>query len=66
MPDFSQDSLDAWLPTLARYLGLFIAVTLTPWVAIGHWQALPGLVPAVGLMSYKKVRDAARNGKDGP
>lgn len=56
----TQEQLDRWLPTLARYLGLTTVVVLIPWVALGHWEALPGFVPAAGLLAYRAVRDAAR------
>jgi hypothetical protein len=56
----NQDSLDRWLPTLTRYLGFLMAVVLFVFLTLGHWEALPGFVPAAGLLAYGSVRNAAR------
>lgn len=56
----TQQSLDNWLPTLARYLGLLLTLVLSVWVALGHLEALPGFVPAAGLLAYKSVKGAAK------
>ncbi len=57
--------MDAWLPTLARYAGLLLTLILTAVVALGHYEALPGFVPAAGLLAYKSVKGAADQDEDG-
>jgi hypothetical protein len=49
----NQDSLDRWLPTLTRYLGFIMAVVLFVFLTLGHWEALPGFVPAAGPVGVR-------------
>ncbi len=56
----TRQSMDEWLPTLVRYLGLLLMLALSVWVSLGHWEALPGFVPAAGLLVYKSVKNAAK------
>ncbi len=55
-----QSEMDEWLPTLVRYAGFAFTLVLTAFVALGHFEALPGFVPAAGMLAYKSVKDAAK------
>jgi hypothetical protein len=57
-----QDALDRWLPTVARYAGLILTLTLTIALIFGRTEVAPGFVPAAGLLLYKTVKNAAENG----
>jgi hypothetical protein len=59
----TQKDLDRWLPTIARFSGVFLTVGLCIAVALGHEEVVPGFVPAAGLMFYKTVKGAAGDGE---
>lgn len=58
----TQEKLDRWLPTIARYAGLLLTVGLIVALSLGHTEVVPGFVPAAGLLLYKTVKDAANGG----
>lgn len=58
--------LDEWLPTLIRYSGWILTLVLVGFSLAGYYvEAAPGFVAATGMILYKSVRDAARNGDNG-
>lgn len=58
--------LDDWLPTLVRYSGWLLTLVLVGFCLAGYYvEAAPGFVAATGMVLYKTVRDAARNGNGG-
>ena len=58
----TQQKLDRWLPTIARYAGLVMTVALIVALSLGYSEVVPAFVPAAGLMLYKTVKDAANGG----
>lgn len=60
-----QDFDDA-LPTVTRYVGLGVTIVLIVFTALGHGlEVAPAWPAAAGLLLYKGVHDAARNGNGG-
>ena len=62
MTRITQQRLDDWLPTIARYAGLLLTLILTGALILGHTEVTPGFIPAAGLLLYKTVKNAAANG----
>lgn len=61
-----RQDVDDWLPTLARYTGLVVTVTLIVFTALGHGLEVAPAWPAVaGLLLYKGPSAAAKNGNGG-
>ncbi len=65
MTRLTRAQLDAVLPTLVRYTGLILTVSLTIALALGHTEVSPGFVPATGLLLYKSVKDAVKGNGNG-
>ena len=57
----TRQELDDWLPTLIRYSGWLLTLTLVGFALAGFYvEAAPGFVAAAGMILYKTVHDAAK------
>lgn len=55
--------IDNALPTVTRYTGLVVTVVLIVFTILGHGlEVAPAWPAAAGLLLYKGVHDAAKNG----
>lgn len=55
--------VDDALPTLTRYTGLVVTVVLIVLTALGHGlEVAPAWPAAAGLLLYKGVHNAGKNG----
>ena len=57
---------DEWFPIVVRYVGVMLTIFLVIASILGHGVELAaGYVAAAGMILYKTVREAARNGGEG-
>lgn len=57
---------DEWFPIVVRYVGVALTIILVVASILGHGVELAaGYVAAAGMILYKTVREAARNGGEG-
>ena len=55
--------MDDWFPTVVHYSGWLLTIVLVIVCLFGYYvEAAPGFVAATGMILYRSVRDAARNG----
>lgn len=58
------DQFDEIFPTLVRYIGLVLVVVCTGFALAGHYvEAAAGLPAAVGMLTYKTLHNARKNGE---
>lgn len=55
MPALSRTTMDAWLPTLLRYVGLLMFIVLFLEAVFAHVEYPSMIVVATALVAYKTV-----------
>ena len=59
----TRKEMDDWFPTVVHWSGWLVTLVLIGFCLAGFYvEAAPGFVAATGMILYRSVRDAARNG----
>lgn len=62
-PSDRREELELWFPVVVRYGGFVLAFALVVATILGYGlEVAAGYVLALGMISYKTVKDAASNG----